>query len=276
MENQNAFLQETNEPDVAIKKEKKFTAKEKRFVVMLVIPLALFLLIMFLGEDLIAFPDRDFAEEYAKETLINHVANSNGGKVSDIEITSYERKRFKDESEDEVGFFEYTLNQSITSDGVQYENYKEFFYEEHNADIYKVTKYAHTFEGTCTIKDRDGSSTMEKDFKVTIVQVEGGVGFWMNINRDTIFNPGEDIEALAENDVKVYATLTYKGVKNCRVEITDLVKDYNEITIYGKVYITDHYDDKYCSRFEVVYKYDLGSMTYEKKEISMDTPTKSW
>jgi hypothetical protein len=41
-----------------------------------------------------------------------------------------------------------------------------------------------------------------------------------------------------------------------------------------KVYITNHYGDKYNSTFKVTYDYDYDSLTYEKTDICIDMPVK--
>ena len=154
----------------------------------------------------------------------------------------------------------------------EYKNNIVFFQEKYNIDIYDVKKYAYIVKGTCTLKDREGN-TSEKDFELIVVQITG-IKFWMYVNEDTVFEPGRDIKTIAENDVSVYAALMYEDVKDCRVKITDTVKDDSETIVYGKVYITNHYGDKYNSTFKVTYDYDYDSLTYEKTDICIDMPVK--
>lgn len=251
-------------------KGKKKTAKIAIKVILITAPICLIALLFLSIFGF--FPDKEEAKEYAQSTIENHVGIKNGSSVVEFDVSSCECKSFRDKSEDDFGFFEYCSNNSIRSDGKEYKNQIVFFQEKYNIDIYDVKKYAYIVKGTCTLKDR-GGNTSEKDFELIVVQITG-IKFWMYVNEDTMFEPGRDIKTIAENDVRVYAALMYEDVKDCRVKITNTVKDDSETIVYGKVYITNHYGDKYNSTFKVTYDYDYDSLTYEKTDICIDMPVK--
>jgi hypothetical protein len=213
------------------------------------------------------------AKNAAKHRIENLVDVHYDATVTDIDITSCKYDSFTKESKDEYGFFDYALNNSITDGdtGKEYTNYKDFFKEEYGIDIYTARKNVYTIKGKCTIKDSEGV-TSKKNFSITIVQLSG-TNFRMSINDDDIFDESQDVEQIIKNDVIAYATLTYKDVKTCRVIITDKTKNGDEITVYGKVYITDRYGDSYTARFDATYEHTNG-FNYQKKELNISTPYK--
>ena len=274
MENQKIILSENNKQAV-LKPEKKKTAIKILIIIFVMLPIVISVVYMFTDN---MFPSKKQAMKHAEQiiegsvTIINANTNENiGSTLEDIEFTSVKYEKFKDKGK-KYGFYEYCLNTPIIHDGKEC-NYVDFYKEEYNIDIFDVKKYAYTLKGNCTLKDRDGNIS-EKDFEIVLIQVTGTYN-WMCIN-DDMFSGFKSLKDLAESDVKVYTTVMYQDVKNCRVEVTDKVEEENvrRVTVYGKVYITDRYGDEYESRFKAVYDYNYNEFIYEKEEIELSTPTR--
>ena len=219
------------------------------------------------------FPNKAEAKDSAIHRVTNLADVYYDADVSDIKIKSCKHDSFVKESKDDYGFFDYAINNSITvgDSGKVYTNYKDYFKDEFGVDIYTARKHVYTVKGTCIVSDSFGSRS-EKNFTIIIVQVSG-TNFRMSINNGNIFTEKMGIEEIAENDVIAYAKLSYEAVKTCRVKITDKAQSGNEITVYGKVYITDRYGDSYTSRFNVTYE-NVNGVKYQKKSIDMSTPYK--
>lgn len=275
MENQNTLTTKNDEQQIIseekTKKSPKKTIKIILFSILAIAPIALTVWLVLLGGNML--PKKTEAQRAARNRIESYIETANGSSLVDIEFTSCKYKLFIDESKDEFGFFEYCLNTQLQSGEKQYENYIEYYKKEYNLDVYGTPKYGYTMEGICKIKDKNGNVS-EREFNIIVIQV--WTNLWMSFINEESFEPEQDIEIIVENDIRVYAKLTYKDMKNCRVEITDIEEEQGTIgnkVVYGKVYITDHYGDKYKSRFKATYDYNYGSLSYNEPEIEMDTPT---
>lgn len=267
MNEESVILSQTDE----LPRVKKKKIKISRIVIGIILSFILLFPIYMLLSSFGYFPSKPAAKDSAKNTIENLVEVRYNATVSDIDITSCKYDSFKKESKDEYGFFDYALNNSITDgeSGKKYTNYKDFFKDQYGVDIYTARKNVYTIKGNCTVTDSKGISS-EKDFSITIVQLSG-TNFKMSINNEYIFDESQDVGQIIKNDVIAYATLTYKDVKTCSVAITDKEQHGDEITAYGKVYITDHYGDSYTCRFKATYEH-ISGFDYQKKDLEISTP----
>lgn len=267
MNNENITFDPTVE-ELSVKKKKN---KFHKIIIGVILFSLLFSPIYFICAGFGIIPNKSDAKDSAKHRIENIVDVYYNATVSDIKIKSCKHNSFIKESKDKYGFFDYAMNNSITDgeSGKEYTNYKDFFKDQYGVDIYTARKNVYTIKGNCTVTDSKGISS-EKDFSITIVQLSG-TNFKMSINDEYIFNESQDVGQIIKNDVIAYATLTYKDVKTCRVAITDKEQHGDEITAYGKVYITDHYGDSYTCRFKATYEH-ISGFDYQKKDLEISTP----
>lgn len=272
MENQNIITTE-NSTQEFIKTDKKKSII-KKIIKYTLIALPILVILFGILDTRGVFPDNEKATKKAVFFIENFLEVRNGSTIEKTEFASVDYKKLKGKIKDEFGFYDDVLNTPITSDGISYENYVKLFEEKYNKDIFKLTKYIYTVKGTCTIKSKNGNLS-EKDFTIIIAHIPS-VSYWFDLNRDTMFSSGKSVKELAKDEIRISAALMWDGVKGCRVEVTETVDmGYKGISVYGKVYITDHYGDEYESRFDALYKFDYDELTYKKEEINISTPVRT-